>query len=284
MSGDTWGNVQDDNDYLSFGTLYLNSMWSNGYSDNHYLFTGYESDASESSTSYATFRNLSTSMGRFNRPDPYDGSYHINNPQSLNRYAYVQNNPLKHRDRFGLEESCESDEDCQDCDTDYCVTVPAGDDSGGTEPPPQSTPPPPPQTPQQGGSSNAPSKPSPTPKQQCIQNAMNQANQTIANVQASHKTNLVVGAVGGFLTGAIGNCISGAVVGAAVPIFTGLASPVATVTGPVGCIANTSNPVGLVGGTAGGVLAAYGYDIYQAYVAKATATDTINNVCANLPD
>jgi hypothetical protein len=35
-------------------------------------------------------------------PDPYDGSYDPNNPQSLNRYSYALNNPLVFSDPSGL--------------------------------------------------------------------------------------------------------------------------------------------------------------------------------------
>ena len=37
-------------------------------------------------------------------PDPYDGSYDITNPQSLNRYSYVLNNPLSSVDPLGLSD------------------------------------------------------------------------------------------------------------------------------------------------------------------------------------
>jgi hypothetical protein len=40
------------------------------------------------------------SVGRFNRPDPVGGS--IGNPQSLNRYAYVQSDPINAVDPLGL--------------------------------------------------------------------------------------------------------------------------------------------------------------------------------------
>ena len=35
-------------------------------------------------------------------PDPYDGSYDIGNPQSLNRYVYAMNSPLSYLDPSGL--------------------------------------------------------------------------------------------------------------------------------------------------------------------------------------
>jgi RHS repeat-associated protein len=101
ITGDASGLLYDDNDYLSFGAEYGDTANGSAPTNNPYLFTGYELD-SESSSDYATFRNLSTSMGRFNRPDPYDGSYDLSNPQSLNRYAYVQNRPLTYVDPSGL--------------------------------------------------------------------------------------------------------------------------------------------------------------------------------------
>jgi len=99
VTGDAAGNLKDDVDYITFGYPFAN--YGPG-SNNHYTFTGYESDESESDTDYAVNRNHDTEMGRFNRPDPYDGSYDLSNPQSLNRYAYVANNPLSWTDPEGL--------------------------------------------------------------------------------------------------------------------------------------------------------------------------------------
>jgi len=46
---------------------------------------------------------LSPQQGRWQSPDPYRGSYNWADPQSLNRYAYVLNNPLQFTDPTGLE-------------------------------------------------------------------------------------------------------------------------------------------------------------------------------------
>ncbi len=65
------------------------------------FFTGYQRDT-ESGNDYAQARYYASNMGRFITPDPYDGSYDINNPQSFNRYAYVNGNPLTFTDPSGL--------------------------------------------------------------------------------------------------------------------------------------------------------------------------------------
>lgn len=49
------------------------------------------------------FRQLGSTLGRWLRPDPYDGSYDPTNPQSLNRYSYVLNNPQSFIDPSGLD-------------------------------------------------------------------------------------------------------------------------------------------------------------------------------------
>jgi RHS repeat-associated protein len=38
-------------------------------------------------------RRYQSNWSRFAQPDPYDGSYSLTDPQSFNRYAYVQNDP-----------------------------------------------------------------------------------------------------------------------------------------------------------------------------------------------
>jgi RHS repeat-associated protein len=52
---------------------------------------------------HAQFREYSPGGGRWMSPDPYDGSYDLGNPQSLNRYSYLLNNPLGSADPSGLK-------------------------------------------------------------------------------------------------------------------------------------------------------------------------------------
>jgi RHS repeat-associated protein len=65
----------------------------------NYKFTGYERDP-ETGLDYAFFRYYNSRLGRFMSPDPLGGA--VSNPQTLNRYAYVANNPTDMTDPFGL--------------------------------------------------------------------------------------------------------------------------------------------------------------------------------------
>ncbi len=79
-----------------------------GTTDKH-RFTSYERDI-ETDTDYAVNRQYIQSIGRFNRVDPYEGSYDFDHPQSLNRYSYVNNDPTNLIDPTGLaptRETCE---------------------------------------------------------------------------------------------------------------------------------------------------------------------------------
>ncbi|MFN2533002.1 MAG: S8 family serine peptidase [Pyrinomonadaceae bacterium] len=63
-------------------------------------FTSYERDGNGSDE--AMFRRYNRWHSRFDQPDPYDGSYDSADPQSLNRYSYVQNDSPNSVDPTGL--------------------------------------------------------------------------------------------------------------------------------------------------------------------------------------
>jgi RHS repeat-associated protein len=89
------------------------AVWSEGYTPygqqiytpqvsppNYYKFTGKERD-SESGNDYFGARYYASSMGRFMSPDQPFYSGQLDNPQDLNLYSYVHNNPLSKTDPDG---------------------------------------------------------------------------------------------------------------------------------------------------------------------------------------
>ncbi len=88
-----------DSNYISlpFGDGYHAS----GNDWDWYHFAGLTHDP-DSGTEAATFRQYSSRQGHWMSPDPYDGD----NPQSLNRYAYVLNSPTSYLDPLGLNLVC----------------------------------------------------------------------------------------------------------------------------------------------------------------------------------
>jgi RHS repeat-associated protein len=64
-------------------------------------FADYERDR-ETQLDHTWFRQYSSAQGRWTTPDPYLGSIDTSNPQSLNRYSYVLNDPVGLRDPLGL--------------------------------------------------------------------------------------------------------------------------------------------------------------------------------------
>jgi RHS repeat-associated protein len=85
----------------SFGHYPFGESWYETGATNKWQFTSYERD-SESTLDYAMFRNYSSRLGRFMSPDPHLGD--LAAPQSLNRYAYVANDPTNATDPSGLHD------------------------------------------------------------------------------------------------------------------------------------------------------------------------------------
>ena len=95
-------------DYLPYGTENTPSGFSNTCST-RYRFTGYERDletayGTSAGNDYAFARYYNTRLGRFISADPLDGD--ITDPQTLNHYAYVRNNPINLLDPIGMDGSC----------------------------------------------------------------------------------------------------------------------------------------------------------------------------------
>jgi RHS repeat-associated protein len=108
----------------SNGTFYPFGEPKTGSTSEAYGFATYWQD-SESGLDYAMNRYYSSTLGRFLSPDPYKanngGPGDPRDPQSWNRYAYVENDPVNRNDRRGLfsgsAEDCISDpEACEDDD------------------------------------------------------------------------------------------------------------------------------------------------------------------------
>ena len=93
---DTSGNVVAGIELDPWGAE-TNRSW-NGSMQPH-RFTTYERNWTGDES---LFRRYHGWWSRFAHPDPYDGSYNFSDPQSLNRYAYVQNDPVNFADPSGL--------------------------------------------------------------------------------------------------------------------------------------------------------------------------------------
>jgi RHS repeat-associated protein len=102
------GTVCYDADYFPYGSEQATPT--NNCAQN-YKFTGKERDSESGLDNFGARYNAST-MGRFMTPDPLGGS--LANPQSLNKYTYVLNNPLRYTDPTGLY-ACADDKNGSHC-------------------------------------------------------------------------------------------------------------------------------------------------------------------------
>ena len=94
-----------ENGYPTWSATYLpfGQEWNPQTTVNHYKFTGQERDA-ESGLDHMGARQDSSQYGRFVTPDPLGmGAADLTNPQSLNQYAYVGNNPANVIDPGGTD-------------------------------------------------------------------------------------------------------------------------------------------------------------------------------------
>lgn len=82
------------------GHFPFGESWYAANTTTKWQFTSYERDA-ESGNDYAMARYHLNRIGRFSSPDLLAGS--LVNPQTLNRYTYVGNDPINHTDPTGLD-------------------------------------------------------------------------------------------------------------------------------------------------------------------------------------
>jgi RHS repeat-associated protein len=103
------GAVEGTYQSLPFGDGFTAS----GSDNDAYHFAMLDHDYA-SYTDHAQFRQYENIQGRWMSPDPYGGSYDPANPQSLNRYSYVGNNPLAFVDPSGaiLQTVCDANNNC----------------------------------------------------------------------------------------------------------------------------------------------------------------------------
>ena len=132
---DSSGNVLGRQAHLPFGDEFAES----GTQEKHH-FTSYETE-SETGTDYALNRQYSQSVGRFQSADPYQASGYLVDPQSWNRYSYVENDPLHNIDPLGLLIAVPGPPDsCSgaggSCGTNYFVSADSGCTDINIEPPP----------------------------------------------------------------------------------------------------------------------------------------------------
>ena len=101
------GGVTARHDYLPFGEeVGMLGMRSSGQSYGatdltRAKFAGMEREAAQG-LDHTLFRKAETKSGRWNSPDPYSGSQVASAPQSLNRYHYVNNDPVNGVEPLGL--------------------------------------------------------------------------------------------------------------------------------------------------------------------------------------
>jgi len=102
VSTDSSGNT-----VRTFGHFPFGEVWYETGTASKWKFTSYERD-SESQNDYAMARFYVNRLGRFSSPDPLAGS--VADPESLNRYAYVLNDPPNLADPTGAGPFCLLDE------------------------------------------------------------------------------------------------------------------------------------------------------------------------------
>jgi RHS repeat-associated protein len=99
VTTDSSGNVVSRRDFRPYGEeIYRPTQ---GTDKVRQKFNSYERD-NETNLDYAKARMFGSGLGRFTSSDPMMASAKPINPQSMNRYSYTTNNPMKYVDPTGL--------------------------------------------------------------------------------------------------------------------------------------------------------------------------------------
>jgi RHS repeat-associated protein len=110
----------------SYGSYPFGETWYETGTSDKWKFTSYEKDV-ESGLNYSSARFQSPRLGRFTSLDPVPGRR--SNPQSLNRYAYANGDPINLIDPSGLEPECG---EFTNCDGSYGQLLDDGPDCAST--------------------------------------------------------------------------------------------------------------------------------------------------------
>jgi RHS repeat-associated protein len=103
----TSGVIVARHDYVAFGdelgTVGMRTA-GQGYGGNDASRKKYASMEKDEATgmSHTLWRKFDSLSARWTTPDPFGGSMELSSPQSFNRYAYVNNDPVNHVDLTGL--------------------------------------------------------------------------------------------------------------------------------------------------------------------------------------
>jgi RHS repeat-associated protein len=115
---DSSGNIIGRQAHLPFGEDFGES----GAQDKRH-FTSYERDG-DAALDYAVNRSYASGLGRFNSADPYEPSGLMVDPQSWNRFVYVQNDPIHNVDPQGLFRRAPDPESPDTCDDSWSPSTP----------------------------------------------------------------------------------------------------------------------------------------------------------------
>ena len=133
MRTDYQGNIAATFSSLPFGDGSASTLNKAAAGQDNTHFADLDLD-NETNTDHATFRQYGNIQGRWMSPDPYYGSYDSSNPQSMDRYGYVLNDPLVYVDPDGTTGSCDgTGSDCEEPCADGCDLGGAGGGQSQTQ-------------------------------------------------------------------------------------------------------------------------------------------------------